>query len=155
CFPACNRGRGGGRLSANTIPTSTRGAEMPAITLLRSVRSAIESVRRRRQQRPASPRLWLEQLEDRSLLSAVTVDRLTANNPTGGGIGSGTAGDLRWCLVESLIRADTINFSVTGTINLAAGLPTLTRSVSIEGPGADQVTVRRDTGGTYHIFAVA
>jgi hypothetical protein len=64
-------------------------------------------------------------------------------------------GDLRWCAIESLFQADTINFSVTGTINLAAVLPTLTRSVSIEGPGADLMTVRRDTGGNYRIFTVA
>jgi hypothetical protein len=64
------------------------------------------------------------------------------------------AGDLRWCVIESLFRADTINFSVSGTINLALVLPTLTRSVSIEGPGADFLTVRRNTGGDYRIFTV-
>jgi hypothetical protein len=82
------------------------------------------------------------------------VDRLTDNNPTGGGEGSGMAGDLRWCVIESLFRADTINFSVTGTINLAAALPTLARSVSIEGPGANLMTVRRNTGGDYRIFTI-
>jgi hypothetical protein len=93
-------------------------------------------------------------LEDRSLLSTVTVNVLTDNNPTGGGQGGNGMGDLRWCILESLFRADTINFSVTGTINLAAPLATLTRSVSIEGPGADLLTVRRDTGGDYRIFTV-
>jgi hypothetical protein len=40
------------------------------------------------------------------------------------------------------------------TINLTAALPDLTESVSISGPGADQLTVRRDTGGDYRIFTV-
>src|SRR6516162_6257632 len=104
---------------------------------------------------PRSYRPRLEPLESRTLLSVCTVDRLTDNNPTGGGEGGNGMGDLRWCVVESLFQADTINFSVTGTINLAATLPTLTRSVSIDGPGADLMTVRRDTGGDYRIFTVA
>jgi hypothetical protein len=97
----------------------------------------------------------LEILEDRSLLSVCVVDRLTDNKPASGGEGGNGMGDLRWCVIESLFQADTITFAVTGTINLAAGLPTLTRSVNIEGPGADLVTVRRDTGGDYRIFQVA
>lgn len=47
---------------------------------------------------------------------------------------------------------DTITFSVTGTINLGGVLPDLTTSMDITGPGADQLTVRRDTGGNYRIF---
>jgi hypothetical protein len=44
----------------------------------------------------------LEVLEDRTLLTTVTVDRLTDNNPTGGGEGGNDRGDLRWCVVESV-----------------------------------------------------
>jgi hypothetical protein len=83
------------------------------------------------------------------------VDRLADNKPAGGGEGGNGMGDLRWCVVESVYQADIIDFSVTGTINLAAVLPTLTRNVSIDGPGADLVTVRRDSGGDYTIFYVA
>jgi hypothetical protein len=98
----------------------------------------------------------LESLETRTLLAAVTVERLTDNNPAGGGGEGGNGmGDLRWCIVESLFRADTINFAVTGTIKLTAVLPTLTRSVSIDGPGENLLTVRRDTGGNYGIFKIA
>lgn len=47
---------------------------------------------------------------------------------------------------------DTINFSLTGTINLTAALPVLSSNITINGPGAGQLTVRRDTGGNYRIF---
>jgi hypothetical protein len=63
-------------------------------------------------------------------------------------------GDLRWCVTESLFRADTINFAVTGAINLNARLPNLTSNVSIQGPGANLMTVRRSTGGDYGVFTV-
>jgi hypothetical protein len=105
--------------------------------------------------RPRFYRPRLEALESRTLLSVCTVDRLTDNNPSGGGEGNNGMGDLRWCVIESLFRDDTINFSVTGTINLAGALPTLTGNVSIDGPGANLLTVRRDTGGSYRIFTVA
>ncbi len=100
-------------------------------------------------------RLVLEPLESRTLLSVCTVDRLTDNNPAGGGEGGNGMGDLRWCAIESLFQADTIAFAVTGTINLAGALPTLTRGVNIDGPGTDLLTVRRDTGGNYRILTVA
>src|SRR5262245_6943601 len=99
---------------------------------------------RRRPFRPA-----VEALEGRTPLSVCTVDRLTDLDE-----GKGGRGDLRYCVIESLFRADTINFEVTGVINLTRALPNPTRSVSIEGPGANLLTVRRDTGGNYRIFTV-
>src|SRR5581483_10202736 len=48
-----------------------------------------------------------------------------------------------------------IQFAVTGTINLTRALPNLTRSVSIEVPRLNLLTVRRNTGGNYRIFAVS
>jgi hypothetical protein len=39
----------------------------------------------------------LEALGTRTLPSTCTVDRLTDNNPTGGGEGNDGMGDLRWC----------------------------------------------------------
>ena len=49
---------------------------------------------------------------------------------------------------------DAINFSVTGTINLTGGLPSITDNLNLYGPGASQLTVRRDTGGDYRIFTI-
>ena len=49
---------------------------------------------------------------------------------------------------------DTIGFEVTGTINLAGALPDLSTNIDIQGPGANLLTVRRDTGGSYRIFTV-
>lgn len=92
----------------------------------------------------------LEALEGRELLSVCTVDRLGDLDE-----GKSGRGDFRYCIIESLFRADTITFAVTGRINLTGALPILTRSVTIEGPGADRLTVRRDTGGNYRIFTVA
>src|SRR5690349_2868390 len=47
---------------------------------------------------------------------------------------------------------DSINFSVTGTINLTGALPVLSSNVNISGPGSSLLTVRRDIGGFYRIF---
>ena len=50
--------------------------------------------------------------------------------------------------------ANTVNFSVTGTINLASALPDLAASFTFNGPGANQLTIRRNTGGTYRILNI-
>ena len=47
---------------------------------------------------------------------------------------------------------DTINFSVIGTINLTSALPVLSSNITINGPGSNFVTVRRNTGGNYRIL---
>ncbi len=40
------------------------------------------------------------------------------------------------------------------TINLQSALPSLSANLTIQGPGAGVVTVRRDTGGDYRIFRI-
>jgi hypothetical protein len=45
--------------------------------------------------------------------------------------------------------------AVTGTINLQSTLPDLTDDIEIRGPGADQLTLRRDAGGQYRIFTIS
>ena len=49
---------------------------------------------------------------------------------------------------------DVIDIGVTGTVNLTGALPPLSSNIEIEGPGVDQFTVRRNTGGNYVIFRV-
>jgi hypothetical protein len=99
-----------------------------------------------RQARAYRPRL--EVLEDRTLPSTYLVDHLPDDM-----VGTGLTGSLRYALTHAADN-DHVTFGVTGTINLTGALPTLTHSISIEGPGATQLTVRRDTGGSYGIFAV-
>jgi hypothetical protein len=108
--------------------------------IIRTHKSALQSRYRPR----------LEILEDRTLLSVCTVDRLSDT-----GDGSGLMGDLRYCITTAT-DGDTITFAdgLAGTINLTRALPDLTHTISIEGPGPDMLAVRRDTGGNYRIFTV-
>jgi len=49
----------------------------------------------------------------------------------------------------------TINFSVTGTINLATALPALNHpNLTINGPGANQLDVHRNAVAAFRIFAI-
>jgi hypothetical protein len=93
----------------------------------------------------------VESLEDRSLLSTCVVENLSDT-----GVGEGLAGDLRYCITNATSGNDTITFAqgLAGTIQLRSELPTL--QASIQGPGADQLTV---AGGDFFstasgIFAV-
>ena len=96
--------------------------------------------------------------------STLTVNTLgdQADASVGNGIcdvDSGTSGDqctLRAAIQEAnaLFGADTIDFSVSGTINLTGALPTLFSDMTITGPGSALLTVRRDTGGIYRIFTI-
>ena len=74
-------------------------------------------------------------------------------------VDTGTSGDqctLRAAMQEAnaVFGADTIGFTVTGTINLTGTLPTLVSDMTITGPGSTLLTVRRDTGGIYRIFTI-
>jgi hypothetical protein len=90
----------------------------------------------------------LEVLDDRTLPSTFLVDHLADDT-----VGSGLTGSLRYAIMNAT-DGDAITFGVTGTIDLTGALPDLTHSISIEGPGASPMTVRRDTGGNYRIFTV-
>src|SRR6266851_4995946 len=91
----------------------------------------------------------LEILESRTLLSTYLVDHLADDM-----VGMGTSGSLRYAITNA-VDGDTITFGVNGTINLTGALPNLTHNISINGPGADLLTVRGNTGGNYGIFSVA
>jgi hypothetical protein len=92
-------------------------------------------------------RLSVEVLEDRNLLSVYTVDGVGDR-----GQGLGFAGDMRYCITQAQ-GGDTINFAVNGTIDLLSALPTLTRGISIQGPGASLMTVERAVG-QYSVFTI-
>jgi parallel beta-helix repeat protein len=94
-------------------------------------------------------RLRLEVLEDRTLLSTYLVDHLADDT-----VGTGLNGSLRYAITHAA-DGDAISFGVTGSINLTGALPDLTHSININGPGANLLTVRRDTGGNYGIFRVS
>ncbi|HEY9866895.1 MAG TPA: Calx-beta domain-containing protein [Candidatus Obscuribacterales bacterium] len=68
-------------------------------------------------------------------------------------------GSLRQAILNaaSLPEEDTITFvdqAATGVINLVGALPGVSSDVIFDGPGADQLTINRDTGGDYNIFTV-
>ncbi|HBB95755.1 MAG TPA: hypothetical protein DC054_10225, partial [Blastocatellia bacterium] len=71
-----------------------------------------------------------------------------ANNNAASGAAAGE------CAAGSSSGADTINIAVTGTINLTSALPNITTSLNITGPGSSQMTVQRNTSGSYRIFTV-
>ena len=57
--------------------------------------------------------------------------------------------------------ADTITFDATvfaapgpHTIQLTGALPALSTDMTIQGPGANVLTVQRNTGGNYRIFTI-
>ncbi|HBW57944.1 MAG TPA: sodium:calcium exchanger [Oscillatoriales bacterium UBA8482] len=68
-------------------------------------------------------------------------------------------GSLRQAILNAgtLPEEDTITFApqaTSGVINLAGALPSISSDIIFDGPGADQLTIRRDTGGDYNIFTV-
>ncbi len=91
-------------------------------------------------------RLAFEALEDRRLLAILTVNTLVDEN---NGIGVGGV-SLREA-VAAAAPGDTINFSVTGTINLTNtgdGHIQIDKGLTIQGPGANLLTVKAfDTDG--------
>jgi CSLREA domain-containing protein len=80
-------------------------------------------------------------------------DSNTADNLCNDGTGNCT---LRAAIEQAnaTVGADTIGFSVTGTINLTGALPDIIDNLTVNGPGASLLTVRRDTGGDYRIFNI-
>ncbi|HEY3662515.1 MAG TPA: choice-of-anchor Q domain-containing protein [Chthoniobacterales bacterium] len=54
---------------------------------------------------------------------------------------------------ETLVQVNFVS-GLTGVIQLTAALPSLAANITIQGPGANLLTVRRNTGGNYRIFNV-
>jgi CSLREA domain-containing protein len=79
----------------------------------------------------------------------------SANDP-GDGVCDAAECTLREAIAaaNAAAGAGTITLTATGTINLSGALPDLSTDMTIQGPGANALTVRRDTGGDYRIFTV-
>ncbi|GAB4396029.1 MAG: hypothetical protein OHK0053_08620 [Microscillaceae bacterium] len=89
-----------------------------------------------------------------------TLNVLTDNNPGGGGVGTGTTGDLRYALTQSNANPSAIAsepneivFSVNGQVNLAGALPLISSPVAIQGH-ENGTTINRSTGGNYRLLYI-
>lgn len=71
----------------------------------------------------------------------------TVNGLGDAGTGTGLAGDLRYCITQAngIAGSHTINFSVSGTINLTATLPVFTQQIAIQGNTAPGYTLATPT----------
>jgi hypothetical protein len=114
-------------------------------------RSALAGQRRVGVQRPSVRPYALELLEERMLLSTITVTNLDDTGP----------GTLRAAIEQADLDTsqDTIVFapSVTGTINLLSVLPDLSGNINIDAPGSSDLTVARSSAsGTadFRIFNI-
>src|SRR5262249_9162180 len=58
--------------------------------------------------------------------------------------------------VANIRPGNIISFApaLTGTIQLASALPDLANNIVLQGPGANLLTIRRNTGGAYRLFGV-
>src|SRR5262249_48423871 len=97
--------------------------------------------------RPAAVRFRprLEGLEDRWLPSQVG---LTVSSLADSGKGSLRAA-IQAADLGSPSNKFTIDFAVTGTIDLQSPLPDLTNNIAIQGPGASNLTVERAAGASF------
>jgi len=112
--------------------------------LFTSARPAPQPVRR--------SRIAVEALEARDVPAVFTVTTLADDN-NGFEVGGVS---LREAITAANDRPDddTIDFAVTGTINLGGALPELASNIAVDGPGADRLTVRRATWDNYGVFSV-
>jgi hypothetical protein len=71
------------------------------------------------------------------------------------GTGSGFVGDLRYALTQAdLNPGSTIEFSVSGTIQVTTALPDVSANMSIDGPGPGTLTVKAAAGSKFSVINV-
>jgi hypothetical protein len=87
------------------------------------------------------------------------INRVQAASFTVINLNDSGAGSLRQAITDANAAGgtSTITFTVTGTINLLSFLPTVSGNLSINGPGANLLTVKRDNAmtGTLAIFVIS
>ncbi len=64
---------------------------------------------------------------------------------------NGVSGELRFCL-NNFSAGDTIDITATGTIPLTSALPAISQNVTINGPGANLLTI--SGGGANQVFSI-
>ena len=101
-----------------------------------------------KQKRPPDDDSQTESLEDRRLL-AITVNTLV--DELDGSIADGDV-SLRDAIAAAP-AGETINFNVTGTIDLSLGHLSINKNLTINGPGADQLTI--DALGNSRVLSVS
>ncbi len=102
----------------------------------------------------------LEHLEDRTLFSAQI---FTVNTAGDAGVGSGTTGDIRYCIDKADLTANagsTIQFDTkaigSNTITLSHGELEISDNMTITGPGASSLTIsaKNSNGAASRIFNI-
>ena len=158
---------GGGNLAADPLlrPLTNNGGSTPTV-LPSFAGSAIEAgldsacvaapvngVDQRGIARPFGPHCDIGAAEVKTLV-------ITSAADPGDGICDGTC-TLRDAITTTQSAGASVHdvvfdasFNTPKTVNLTAALPTITKDITINGPGANLLTVRRDTGGDYRIFSV-
>jgi hypothetical protein len=111
----------------------------------RSIMWLFSRLRKPTSNRAPRSRPQLEALEDRWLPSTLTVTSLADSGP----------GTLRAAIQTADASQSgnfTIDFAVTGKIDLQSVLPDLANNISIKGPGASNLTVERAPGASSNFF---
>jgi len=92
--------------------------------------------------RQSTVRSFLATMSSALFLSAATAQAATLTVTSVGDSGAGT---LRQAILDAS-GGDTINFGVTGVITLTSGELAIAKNLTINGPGANMLTVRRTAG---------
>src|SRR3954447_21671438 len=94
------------------------------------------------------PRNWICRALIYGIAASGVADTITVTNTNDSGPGS-----LRQALADAN-DGDTIDFAVTGTINLTSGELVIGKNITITGPGSNLVTVRPLSQGSFRVFNV-
>ena len=88
-------------------------------------------------------------------LTVDTTDETSATNCTlGEAITSANGNADAGCTASGPYGNDIINITATGTINRTGPLPAISSNVDINGPGAGQLDIHRQSGGDYRVLSI-